>query len=160
MRLSDPATFIATWGGSGLAPRAPGTFGTLAALPFAALIHWLAGDMGALALGAAALAAYGIGTWACNRILRGGGGKDNKDPGFVVIDEVVGIWVTLVPAGLDWRLYMLGFVLFRILDIAKPWPLSWADREAPGAHGVMLDDLMAGLIALPLVYYAGVWLGG
>ena len=151
MRLSDPAVLVATWGGAGLAPLAPGTVGTIAALPFALAIHWAFGPWGMLALAVAASAAYGAGLWACDRLLRSSAGrdeKDNKDPGYVVIDEVVGMWVTLLPAGLDWRLYAAGFVVFRILDIAKPWPVSWADSKVPGAHGVMLDDLLAGLIAL------------
>lgn len=138
---------LATWGGVGWAPGAPGTWGTLASLPFAVLIQWLWGPTG---LGIAALVAYLVGFWACRRLLNGTKQQD-KDPGFVVIDEVVGIWVTLLPAGLDWRLYVAGFVLFRALDIAKPWPLSWVDRRVPGAHGILLDDLLAGIALLPIM---------
>ena len=151
MRLSDPAVLIATWGGAGLAPRAPGTVGTLAALPFAALLHWAFGAFGPVALALAALCAYGAGIWACRRLLGPDPGEGGKDPGYIVIDEVVGVWIALLAAGLDWRLYVAGFALFRLFDIAKPWPISWPDRTLPGPHGVMLDDVLAGAAALAIL---------
>jgi phosphatidylglycerophosphatase A len=69
-----------------------------------------------------------------------------------VIDEVVGLWITLasVPLSVGW--YALGFVLFRIFDIFKPWPVSWADRHLPGAWGIMLDDVVAGLYAAGILF--------
>ncbi len=104
----------------------------------------------------AAALAYVIGLWACQRLLADAA---DKDPGHVVIDEAVGVWVALLPAGLDWRLYVTGFVLFRLFDIAKPWPVSWADRKVAGAQGIMLDDLLAGLMALPFMVALRVWMG-
>lgn len=151
-RLSDPAFFLATWAGSGLAPRAPGTVGSLAALPVAALLVWWGGPI-ALLVGAVAL--YGLGLWACNRLIAAGG---EKDPGHIVIDEVVGVWLAVIPAGLDWRLLALGFVLFRAFDILKPWPISWADQKLPGAHGIMLDDVLAGLFAMLVTFGLATWI--
>ena len=78
-----------------------------------------------------------------------------KDPSFVVIDEVAGQWIALLPAGLDPVLFVAGFLAFRLFDIWKPWPVSWADRDVPGALGVMLDDLIAGAYAAAVVYGIG-----
>ncbi|PIW31259.1 MAG: phosphatidylglycerophosphatase A, partial [Rhodospirillales bacterium CG15_BIG_FIL_POST_REV_8_21_14_020_66_15] len=78
-----------------------------------------------------------------------------KDPSFVVIDEVAGQWLALLPAGPDPVLFAAGFLAFRLFDIWKPWPASWADRRVGGAWGVMLDDLIAGGYAAALVYGIG-----
>jgi len=145
--LSDPAVLLATWFGAGLLPFAPGTWGSLAALPFAWALHM---SFGWSALGLAALAAFGIGIWAANGYVARLGGDD---PGPVVIDEVAGQWLTLVPAAYlapmapNALTYLVAFVLFRIADIFKPWPASWADKKLHGGLGIMLDDIFAGLYA-------------
>lgn len=137
---------IATWFGSGLSPKAPGTMGSLAALPFGwALFAW--GGWPFLAAGA--LAAFVIGLWATKVYIRG---LENKDPGQVVIDEVAGQWIALLPATLDPILFAVGFVLFRFFDILKPWPISWLERRYSGAFGVMIDDVLAGIFAAIGVY--------
>jgi phosphatidylglycerophosphatase A len=138
LSITDPAVLLATWGGCGWLPGAPGTWGSLAALPFAWGIAWLAGPWG---LAAASLAVFAGGIWAADAYTRKTG---EKDPGAVVIDEVAGQWLTLVPAGLDPLLFVAGFGLFRFFDILKPWPVSWADRKVGGGLGIMLDDLLAG----------------
>ncbi|NKB58682.1 MAG: phosphatidylglycerophosphatase A [Alphaproteobacteria bacterium] len=132
---------MATWFGIGHLPKAPGTWGSLAALPFAwALSIW----GGPLILAAAAVIVFALGVWAAERLERAGG---DKDPGHVVIDEVAGQWLTLAAVPADPILYGLGFVLFRVMDITKPWPANWLDRNISGGLGVMLDDIAAGAYA-------------
>ncbi len=148
LKLTSPATLIATFLGTGLLRPASGTWGSLAALYPGFLIAHYFGVYGLLV---AAALAYGLGHWASSRWISG---SSNKDPSPVVIDEVVGMWLTLIaisyPVNTDlltWPQVLLGFVLFRFFDIAKPWPVSWADKSLRGAHGIMVDDVLAGLIA-------------
>lgn len=141
-----PAFLIATWFGAGLLPRAPGTWGSAAALPFAWAIAWLGGPT---ALAISALAAFAVGLWAAETYSRHSGIKDASP---IVIDEVAGQWLTLIAAPLDPFAYLAGFLLFRLADIIKPWPANWADRRLDGGLGVMLDDLFAGLYAALALY--------
>ena len=143
--LRDPAALLATWFGTGLLPRAPGTWSSLAALPFAWII---AAHGGAIALAAATALLFVLGWWASSRTVAAAG---MADPGFITIDEAVGQWLALIAAPLDPIAYLVGFVAFRAADIAKPWPVSWADRKIHGGLGVMLDDVLAGLYALAVV---------
>jgi phosphatidylglycerophosphatase A len=138
-----------TWFGSGLAPRAPGTFGTIAALPFAAILVWAVGEQWAhLALGLATLIVFFLGWWASAAYVIHTG---HQDPGLVVIDEVAGMWLTLMVAPTNPWSYVLGFIAFRIFDILKPWPVCLADRSIHGGLGIMLDDILAaGYAALAL----------
>ena len=140
-----PAHLLATWFGCGLLPKAPGTWGSLAALPFAAALVWWGGPWLLLA---ASIALFAIGIWASERYARA---MAAEDPSAVVIDEVVGQWLALVPAAGVFWLYLPGFLAFRLFDIVKPWPVSWADRELGGGLGIMLDDVLAGLYAAALV---------
>jgi phosphatidylglycerophosphatase A len=132
---------LATWFGIGLLPIAPGTGGSLAALPCAWAIRSLWGAPG-LAVAAAIL--FFAGWWAAAVVARQSG---LSDPGTIVIDEVVGQWAVLLAAPLDPRAYAIAFVLFRIFDISKPWPVRWADRRIHGGLGIMLDDLLAAVYA-------------
>jgi phosphatidylglycerophosphatase A len=143
-----PSSLLATWFGAGLLPRAPGTWGSLAALPFGVALFWLSGPLGLLG---ATLAVFLIGLWAAHRYEQGAA---IKDPGAIVIDEVAGQWLALIPAGLDPLGVLLAFVLFRVFDVAKPWPVGWADRHLKGAFGVMADDIIAGIYAAVLVFGA------
>lgn len=140
----------------GLIPVAPGTFGSLAALPVGYGLHVLGGFP---LLAIATVVAFVLGTWATARLTEG---AEDTDPGEVVIDEVVGLWIALLPlsgglwfAGADpvlfpWPGWVGAFVLFRLFDILKPGPVGWADRlHSP--LGVMLDDVIAGLMAAVLV---------
>jgi phosphatidylglycerophosphatase A len=136
-----PALWLATWFGAGLLPRAPGTWGALAALPCAWGVVALGGPW--LLLAAAVAATVG-GLWASARYMAAVG---VDDPAVICIDEVVGQWLTLMLAPLDPLAYALGFVLFRIADMVKPWPASWVDRAVGGPIGVMLDDMIAALYA-------------
>ncbi|MBI4183814.1 MAG: phosphatidylglycerophosphatase A [Proteobacteria bacterium] len=144
--LSEPRWLIATWFGAGLLPVAPGSWGSAAALPFA----WAIAAYGhPLLLIPAAAALFGLGWWAASGAVARAG---EADPGTVVIDEVVGQWLTLalVPPGLG--LYAAGFVLFRLLDVWKPWPVRAIDRGIGGGLGVMADDVAAAIIAAPLLF--------
>ena len=140
-----PAAFLATWFGCGLLPKAPGTWGSLGALPFGALLAWWGGP--ALLLAASGLVLV-VGLWASDRYATALG---LDDPGVVVIDEVVGQWLALVPAATIWWLYIPAFIAFRFFDVLKPWPVSWADRSLHGGWGIMLDDVLAGIYAAAAV---------
>lgn len=135
--LSNSGVLLATWFGAGYLPKAPGTWGSLAALPIGWVIH---GHWGVLGLIAACILVFGAGVWASNVYI---GLTNEADPGPVVVDEVVGQWLTLLVASTTLFDYALAFVLFRAADIIKPWPVSWADREIKGGLGVMLDDVLA-----------------
>ena len=141
-----PASLLATWFGSGLLPKAPGTWGSLAALPCAIVIAALAGPWGLLA---AVLAVTVAGLWAADVYATRSGADD---PPRVVIDEVAGQWLALVPVALDLRLYAVAFLAFRFFDIVKVWPAGWLDRNLKGGWGIMLDDLAAGIYAGALVF--------
>jgi phosphatidylglycerophosphatase A len=149
----SPEAVIATWFGVGLMPGAPGTFGSLAALPFAwAIMSYL----GLLGLVVAIVVVFLAGVWASGRYARARG---IADPGSVVVDEVVGQWLTLVLVPPDLIAYAIGFALFRAFDMIKPWPISALDRSVKGGFGVMLDDLLAGAVAAILLWNIWIWMG-
>jgi phosphatidylglycerophosphatase A len=134
-------------------PFAPGSWGSLAALPFAALMVWLTGDP--LILLPAALVCFLVGVWAGGLYARQLG---IQDPGAVVIDEVAAQWLTLSVVPLDPVLYGIGFFLFRLADVVKPFPANWVDRNMKGGLGIMLDDIVAGLYAALALYFIHRWL--
>lgn len=138
-------SLAATWFGSGLLPKMPGTWGSLAALPFAALIHWVFGGLGLLLAGCVVGVA---GIWICGLYARRTG---IEDPQEVVLDEVAGQWLALAPLSLEPLSYLLGFAVFRLFDTLKPWPIH-ALEQLPGGWGIMVDDLTAGLVAGAVVY--------
>jgi len=137
----NPIHFLAFGFGSGAAPRAPGTFGTLAAVVIYLLLPAMSTPVYLLFL----LLSFLIGIWLCGRTSADIGEHDH---GGIVWDEFVGFWLTmlLAPPGLLWVL--IGFVLFRLFDILKPWPIRWFDRHVHGGFGIMIDDVLAGLMAL------------
>lgn len=148
--LRHPAGWIATGFGSGLVPFAPGTAGSLAAL-----LPWLAlRELPLPAYLAVLLFAFVVGVWACDWTIRRLG---VEDPGLVVWDEFVGIWITLAALPDHWVYVVAGFALFRLFDIAKPWPVGWADRRIKGGLGTMVDDCLAGLYALAAVQLLAWW---
>jgi phosphatidylglycerophosphatase A len=136
-----PAMLLSTWFGAGLLPKIPGTWGSLAALPFA---WYISGAFGPLGLVVAAAIVFAIGCWAADTASRAG---DVRDPGFIVIDEVAAQFLVLAVAPVAPLAYAAGFVLFRVADIVKPFPANWADREVHGGLGIMLDDIFAALYA-------------
>jgi phosphatidylglycerophosphatase A len=141
--LSHPAGWIACGFGSGLSPLAPGTVGSAVALiPWFALRE-LAWPWYAMVL----VIAFALGVWASNVMIAR---LRIADPGCIVWDEFVGQWIALAPLlffAHDWPWVLAGFALFRLFDVWKPWPVSWADRRIKGGVGVMLDDVVAGLYA-------------
>ncbi|MBF0309053.1 MAG: phosphatidylglycerophosphatase A [Magnetococcales bacterium] len=138
------ALFIATFGGVGRLPKAPGTFGTLAAIPLA----WLLGQTSAMVYGVALTGLILLGWWAADRAALCLG---SKDPGAVVIDEVAGYCLTVCWFPPEAATLLAGFVLFRLFDIFKPWPVGWLDRNLSGGTGIMMDDLAAGLWSAALL---------
>ncbi|MGE5478510.1 MAG: phosphatidylglycerophosphatase A [Bacteroidales bacterium] len=146
-----PAALAATWFGSGLLPKAPGTWGSLAALPFAWGLTRLGGWPVLLA---ASLACFVVGCWAAEIYTRRTG---VQDPSEVVIDEVAGQWLVLAAAPADPLFYAIGFALFRVLDITKPWPARWADRHVHGGLGVMLDDMLAAAYGAAVLAVIALW---
>ena len=136
---------MATWFGVGFLPIAPGSWGSLAALPFAWAITSLWGIPG---LGVAAAIAFLGGWWAAAIVAKA---SAVEDPGSIVIDEVAAQWLVLLAAPPAPLPYALAFVLFRIFDIWKPWPARWAERHVKGGLGVMLDDLLEAVYALMLL---------
>ncbi len=142
---SDFWHFLAFGFGTGLAKKAPGTWGTLAGLALMPLLHLLPLWLGLVFIALASV----FGVWLCGRVADDLGAPDH---GGIVWDEMVGIWMTLIllPNTLLWM--VLGFVLFRLLDIFKPWPILLLDRHVGGGLGIMLDDMLAGLVGGGLLY--------
>lgn len=159
-----PAHLVATLCGIGHLRPAPGTWGSLAALPLGGLVHVLGGPW---LLIAATMLAFVVGWWATARDTAG---KADHDPSEIVIDEVVGQWIALWPLSIGaahtgvpitalWPGWLAAFVLFRLFDIWKPGPVGWADRRRD-AFGTMLDDVIAGVLAaLAVMFLAGLWHG-
>ena len=145
--LRSPAQLLAFGFGSGLSPLAPGTAGTVAAVPLYLLLVQLPDILYLLAVLLAAV----FGVWICGRASDELGVHDH--PG-IVWDEFVGFWIAAfaLPAEPAWVL--AAFVVFRIYDILKPWPVSWLDREVEGGAGIMIDDIAAGLLALATLQMA------
>lgn len=149
------AVLIATWFHVGKIPRAPGTWGTLAALPLVFLLHKL-GDYWQMG---ACLLLFPVAVWAAEAYESASGTHDSKE---IVIDEVLGMAITMTFLPVTWQAYAAGFALFRLLDILKPFPISYFDRNVKGGIGVVADDVVAGIIAnaaLQVVFLKTAWLG-
>jgi phosphatidylglycerophosphatase A len=138
--LTDPVHFFALGFGTGLAPFAPGTFGSLVGLAFALALAPLGLWWNVLAI----VAAVAAGVWICGESARRLGVHDHPA---IVWDEVAGMMIAMLAAPDAWWGAPLAFVLFRIFDIAKPWPIREVDHGMPGGAGIMLDDVLAGILA-------------
>lgn len=139
--LATPAGWIACGLGSGLAPVAQGTFGSLAAILPWLLLRELSLPLNLLAI----VLGFALGVWACNVASRALGVDDHRA---LVWDEFVGLWIALLPAlAAPWWAVIPGFALFRLFDVWKPWPIGWCDRRLKGGLGVMVDDVIAGVFA-------------
>ncbi len=143
--LKHPAHLIAFGFGAGLMPKAPGTWGTLVAIPFYFLALRFGGTPAVLTC---ALLLFGIGIWAS---VVAGKALGVADHGGIVIDEIAAFVLVLAftPQGLLWL--VMAFVLFRIFDITKPWPIRYFDRTLKGGFGVMFDDLLAAIAAIAIL---------
>ena len=144
---SNPIHLLAFGFGSGAFPKAPGTAGTLAAVPIYLLMQPLSGGLYLLLVGLMFI----FGIWLCGRASQDLGVHDH---GGIVWDEWVGLLLTLWLAPVGWVWLCSGFLLFRVFDILKPWPIGWLDRRVEGGLGIMLDDLVAGLFAFTLLQLA------
>lgn len=149
--FAQPANFFALGFGLGLARHAPGTVGTLLALPIFLVMprvnHFF--YLGLLVV----LFAFGV--WCCERCA---GNLGQHDHPAIVWDEVVGMLITLFMAPAGWLYLLLGFLLFRFFDIVKPWPIGWVDRRVDGGMGIMLDDVLAGVMAWAVLQSTVLWL--
>ncbi len=144
MQWKNPVHWLALGFGTGLAPVAPGTFGSLAAFP----LFWFMQPLSyGIYLGLVLLFAI-LGIWLCDRTARDFGVHDH---GAIVWDEVVGMLIAMFALPTDWRWYLAAFLLFRFFDILKPWPIKWLDRRVGGGFGIMIDDVLAGLFALAVL---------
>jgi phosphatidylglycerophosphatase A len=138
--LKNPIHLLSVGFGSGLAKKAPGTFGTIAALPFWYALQFLSPVYYIVVL----LAAFALGVYLCGATAKALGVHDH---GGIVWDEFVGLWIALfmVPMNIYW--IALGFALFRLFDIWKPWPIRVLDAKVHGGFGIMIDDVLAGVYA-------------
>jgi len=145
------ALTLATWFGCGYFPWGPGTAGSLAALAIAALLHFYLVST-RVTLVFLAILLFLPGVWAATQTARY---VQTEDPGLVVIDEVLGQWITLAGvAVLNTKSLIAGFLLFRLLDIWKPWPIRKLER-LPEGWGIMADDVAAGILGALMLYIGG-----
>jgi len=143
--LSSPVHLLSLGFGSGLSPHAPGTMGTLVAIPLYLLLSRL--ELWPYLIVVAA--GFLLGIYVCDKTSKAPGVHDHSG---IVWDEIIGYWITMIaiPA-VTWQWILAGFVLFRFFDIVKPWPVKIADKRVPGGFGIMFDDLLAGLYALACI---------
>lgn len=148
---TTPATLLATWFGCGFFPWGPGTAGSLAAVLLAAAAHHYL-QAGRISFLIATLLLLAPAIWSATQTARL---LNREDPGIVVIDEVLGVWVTLLGAtALNWKSFAAAFILFRIFDIWKPWPVRKFE-DLPEGTGIIADDLAAGVYAAVILYIGG-----
>ena len=144
--LFNPVHFLAFGFGSGLAPKMPGTLGTLAALPFVVLLsHYASFNVYLLVTILVCI----VGIWICGKTAQDMGVHDDSS---IVWDEVAGMLITMLAVPLSWQTVLIGFVLFRFFDILKPWPISYLDKHVHGGFGIMIDDVLAGGGALGILH--------
>lgn len=147
--IRNPIHLLAAGFGSGLAARAPGTFGTLAALIPWWPLHFLPPIYYWLII----VAGFVLGIYLCGKTARD---LRTHDHGAIVWDEFIGLWIALAWVPIDIIWIGAGFLLFRLFDIWKPWPIRWCDKNVHGGFGIMLDDVLAGSVALALLQGAAV----
>ncbi|MCK0153498.1 phosphatidylglycerophosphatase A [Alcanivorax sp. S6407] len=153
-QMKNPVHFLAFGFGSGLAPVAPGTFGTVAAMP----IWWLCAQLPLWGYLLATLLVIAVGPYLCGKTSHDMNVHDH--PG-IVWDEIAGLLVTMIAVPVTPMGALAGFLAFRFFDIIKPWPIGWLDRRVEGGLGIMVDDLLAGVYAAVvmqlLIYFLPAW---
>lgn len=148
LALKTPAGFVASGFGSGLSPVAPGTAGTVAAIPLALALVQLPGKLFIIVV----VLAFALGVYVSEVTGRRLG---QEDPGGIVWDEMVGFWIAVALIPVSWLWWLAAFFVFRAFDIFKPWPVSFADQRLHGGWGIMLDDVIAGFYTMAVLWIAG-----
>lgn len=146
----DPIQLLACGLGTGSMPYAPGTFGTLLAVP----VYWFMQSLSMEAYIGLTGLLFLLGIFLCGYTAKKLGTHDH---GGIVWDEVVGYLITMTFVPVGWAWIVLGFLLFRLADIFKPWPIRWFDQHVTGGFGIMLDDVLAGVYAMLVLYIIQVW---
>jgi len=158
--VTETKTELKTWVhwlafglGSGLPKKAPGTWGTLASVP----VWWLLlQDLALLPYLAVIVVGSVLGVYLCGKTAHDMNLHDH--PG-IVWDEWIGFWITCIALPAGWPWVIAAFALFRFFDIIKPWPIRWLDAQVHGGFGIMIDDIIAGLMALGVIQLAAWWIG-
>ena len=145
VRLSRPTHFLGFGFGSGLIPLMPGTMGSLAAMPLVLVMSYLPLTIYLIITIVAAV----LGILICQKVSDDLGVHDH---GSIVWDEIVGMMIVFIAIPISWHSLLLGFILFRIFDIVKPWPISYFDKNVHGGWGIMVDDLIAGVFSLACLH--------
>lgn len=146
--MRHPRGWIAAGFGTGFSPWAPGTLGSLVAiLPWWLWMH----DLPAADYAGVVILAFALGVWAARWAIRE---CRVEDPSLVVWDEFVGMWMALAVVPREWPWVLAAFVVFRLFDVLKPWPVRWADRSLKGGFGTMMDDAFAGLMTMAVMQVA------
>jgi phosphatidylglycerophosphatase A len=140
----NPVHLLALGFGTGYVPNLPGTAGTLVGV----LLYFFMQPLNVMIYLLVTLALFSTGIWLCGKTASHLGVHDHSS---IVWDEIVGYLVTMIMSPTGWYWMVLGFILFRLFDICKPWPVSWADKRVAGGLGIMLDDLIAAIYALLLL---------
>ena len=139
--LTTPSGLLAFGFGSGLSPFAPGTMGTLVAIPFIFALK----SLGTPGFWIVLLLLFLLGIWLCDQVSRKLGVHDH---GGIVWDEMVGYWLSMAFVPLQWQWLLAAFLLFRFFDIVKPWPIRQLDQKVSGGFGIMIDDIVAALFTI------------
>ncbi|MFC0179735.1 phosphatidylglycerophosphatase A [Thorsellia kenyensis] len=149
IKLTNPIHFLAVGLGSGLSPKAPGTFGSIAAIPLWLLFYQLP----EIEYGILLILTSVLGIYLCDKTAKAMGVHDH---GSIVFDEFVGMWITLwlIPS-FHWGWILAAFLFFRFFDILKPWPIGWFDKKVDGGVGIMIDDIWAGIFAATCLWATG-----
>lgn len=144
-KIADPVHFLALGFGSGLLKPAPGTWGTLAAIP----VYYFLALLSLPYYLAACLITFLLGIYLCGKTADDVGVHDHSA---IVWDEFVGLFITMTAVPFSWFNLLIGFLLFRFFDIVKPWPIKWLDKKVHGGFGIMIDDVIAGIFAGVLLH--------
>ncbi|TDF39795.1 phosphatidylglycerophosphatase A [Alteromonadaceae bacterium M269] len=150
LSLKNPIHFLALGFGSGLAPFMPGTFGSLAALPVVYVVFSLPLVFSLILIALSCI----VGIWICGKTADDMGVHDHSG---IVWDEIAGMLVTFLGIAISWQTLVAGFLLFRLFDIVKPWPISYLDKHLDGGLGIMLDDILAGIAACACLHGLVYW---
>lgn len=135
--FTNPIYLTACGFGTGLVPKAPGTVGTMVAIPIFAASSWLPVPVQGVVL----VCMFMVGCFVCDTVA---GSLETRDPGVIVWDEIVGYCVAMFMIPMSFQSIVIGFAIFRMFDILKPWPISWVEKKFSGGFGIMIDDVVAG----------------